>query len=178
MGHRQVKGSLTIEMAYLIPLILFLFVDCVWASFYFHDKNILSGAAYETAVVASTRMREKEPPDEAAIKNLFRERIDGRLHLFRSTFVDVDLEKDEVTVSVTAINLPYRLSVEKRAAVTDPEKKIRTQRKVKDGVSKLEEGIKKLVEGLKENVIDGALHNDGESDDLSGGLPDEDDTGE
>ena len=48
--QRWLKGSFTVEMAFLIPMILFLIMGCIRISFYYHDKNIIAGAAYETAV--------------------------------------------------------------------------------------------------------------------------------
>ena len=48
------KGSLTVEMSFLMPMILFLIMGCILAAFYYHDKLILTGAAYETAVAGST----------------------------------------------------------------------------------------------------------------------------
>ena len=46
MGKRA-RGSMTVEMSFLMPMILFLIMGCILAVFYYHDKNILSGAAYE-----------------------------------------------------------------------------------------------------------------------------------
>ena len=47
--QRWLKGSFTVEMAFLMPMILFLIMGCIRISFYYHDKNIIAGAAYETA---------------------------------------------------------------------------------------------------------------------------------
>ena len=60
MKDYKVQASMTVEMSFLMPMILFLIMGCILAVFYYHDKNILSGAAYETAVVGSTKAREKE----------------------------------------------------------------------------------------------------------------------
>ena len=56
----KLKGSMTVEMSFLMPMIMFLIMGCILTVFYYHDKNVLSGAAYETAVAGSTRMRERE----------------------------------------------------------------------------------------------------------------------
>jgi len=152
---KMVKGSLTVEMSYLVPIILFLFVSLVQATFYFHDKAVLAGAAYETAVVGSTKMREKEPPDEETLAALCRERIGRKCLLFSGTTVEVDLEEKEIIVKIRAARRGFSVSVEKRAAVTDPEKKIRDARKGKEFAS-----------GAF-NYITGA-------DFVSGGLPDTD----
>ena len=89
MKKFHVQGSMTVEMSFLMPMVLFLIMGCILTAFYYHDKNILSGAAYETAVVGSTKTREKD-----GIK-------DGELET---------------------------LSIMKRAAITEPERRIRKWR--------------------------------------------------
>ena len=59
MKKFHVQGSMTVEMSFLMPMVLFLIMGCILTAFYYHDKNILSGAAYETAVVGSTRREKK-----------------------------------------------------------------------------------------------------------------------
>ena len=60
MKMKRLQGSMTVEMSFLMPMILFLIMACILAVFYYHDKNILAGAAYETAVAGSTKAREKD----------------------------------------------------------------------------------------------------------------------
>ena len=79
---RVLKGSMTVEMSFLMPIILLLIMSSILASFYFHDKNILAGAAYETAVAGSTKMREKDKVTEGELKSLFRERAGKKCILF------------------------------------------------------------------------------------------------
>ena len=66
--QRWLKGSFTVEMAFLMPMILFLIMGCIRISFYYHDKNIIAGAAYETAVTGSTKVREKDGISESELK--------------------------------------------------------------------------------------------------------------
>lgn len=49
----------TVEMSFLMPIIMLLVMSSIYAFFYYHDKNIIAGAAYETAVVGSNKAREK-----------------------------------------------------------------------------------------------------------------------
>ena len=60
-AKRTVSGVITVEMTYIVPMIFFIFVMIIYTVFYYHDKNILIGAAGETAVVAAqmTRQRDK-----------------------------------------------------------------------------------------------------------------------
>lgn len=48
----------TVEMSFLMPIIMLLVMSSIYAFFYYHDKNIIAGAAYETAVVGSNKARE------------------------------------------------------------------------------------------------------------------------
>ena len=88
-------GSLTVEMSLLMPLILLLLMSSILAVFYFHDKNILAGAAYETAAVAGTRAREEEGADAGEMEALFRERAEGKCILFPTPSASVEITDAE-----------------------------------------------------------------------------------
>lgn len=55
-GKRSFRGVITVEMSYLIPIVLIIFLLVVYTVFYYHDKNILIGAASETAVTGAQTM--------------------------------------------------------------------------------------------------------------------------
>lgn len=124
------QGSMTVEMSVLMPMILFLIMECILAVFYFHDKNILSGAAYETAVVGSTKAREKEGVKAGELETLFYQRVNDKCILFARPQVSVKVEKDEIEVAARGSRKYMKVSVIKRAAVTEPEKKIRDLRRL------------------------------------------------
>lgn len=128
---KTVQGSMTVETSFLMPMILFLIMGCILAVFYSHDKNILSGAAYETAVVGSTKAREKDGVTEGELEQLFRERVRGKCILFSDVRAAVTVGKDEIEVTAAASKRRMKVSVSKRAAVTDPEKYIRNMRRLK-----------------------------------------------
>ncbi len=137
----KLKGSMTVEMSFLMPMIMFLIMGCILAVFYYHDKNVLSGAAYETAVAGSTRMRERDGIDEGELEALYAERTEGKCILFAGSSAQVSVGEKEIVVEATAQKGRFMLSVLKKAAVTDPEKYIRDRRRMKE-------------------VIDGATDND------------------
>ena len=118
------NGSFTVEMSLLMPMILFLVMGCVLACFYYHDKNIIAGAAYETAVVGSTKAREKDGIQEAELKALFQERVGKKCILFPGAVA-------VCSVSAVAKRRKMSLAVESRAAVTEPERYIRDIRRIK-----------------------------------------------
>ena len=96
MKRRKLSGSMTVEMSFLMPMILFLIMGCILAVFYYHDKNILGAAAYETAVVGSTKAREKDGVETGKLQALYRERIRKKCVLFPTGRANVIREKKKL----------------------------------------------------------------------------------
>ena len=132
MEHKLLNGSMTIEMSFLMPIILFLIMNCILVVFYYHDKNVLAGAAYETAVVGSTKAREKEGVKEEEIASLFEQRAKNKCILFSNPDASITASDEEIEVAVTASRSRMHLTIIKKAAVTEPEKYIRDIRRWKE----------------------------------------------
>ena len=122
----------TVEMAFLMPMILLIFMGSIFGVFYYHDKNIIAGAAYETAVVGSTKAREKKGTDVQELQTLFQDRVDGKCILFSGADAEIEVNEKEITVSAKASAKGMRLSVMKKAVVTKPEQRIRDVRRIKE----------------------------------------------
>lgn len=122
-GHVRLKGSAVIEMSYIIPLFLGLFVLIVHAVFYYHDKAVLNAAAAETAVLGAQTVRREGT--EYDLEGFFRERSDGKLIWMTGTSVSV-LETDrEITVEASVHRSIMSLSVCQKARIACPEEKLR-----------------------------------------------------
>ena len=74
MRKKGLEASFTVEMSAVAPLCLLLVAACILVFFYFHDKNILSGAAYETATTGSIKAREKDGVEPGELEALFAQR--------------------------------------------------------------------------------------------------------
>ena len=98
--------------------------------FYFHDKNILNSAAYEAAVVGSSKQRMKEGISEEELNTFLKERIKGKCILFSSCQMSVSIQDEEVIVQVRARKNGYSVAIERKAKVTEPEKRIRDRRRL------------------------------------------------
>lgn len=133
--HISYKGSLTVEAALLMPLVGMTLIAGVLALFYFHDKNILASCAYETAVVGSTKAREKDGVTPEVLNQAFQERIKGKCILFSGAAATVEVGEDMITVSARAAKSRLKASVEQTAAVTEPETYIRDMRRLKTGLT-------------------------------------------
>lgn len=113
---------------------MLMIMSSMYAFFYFHDKNIISGAAYETVVVGSNKARELKngnTADTDELELLFQNRVRGKCILMTGIRGQVSATEDEICVQAQASWRHMRLSVEKRAAVTDPEQKLRDIKKIK-----------------------------------------------
>ena len=122
---------------------MLLVMSSIYAFFYYHDKNIIAGAAYETAVVGSNKAREKTDlqtgtgsgADVAELETLFQSRVNGKCILLSTIQGQVTVEGDEVCVRAQGTWRKMKVSVEKRAAITEPEKKLRDIKKIKEFVN-------------------------------------------
>ena len=50
---KMCKASTVVEMAYLMPVVLLTWILVIFSLFHFHDKSVIAGAAYESAIVGA-----------------------------------------------------------------------------------------------------------------------------
>lgn len=122
-GHVRLKGSAVVEMSYIIPLFLGLFVLIVHVVFYYHDKAVLNAAAAETAVLGAQTVRREGT--EYDLEGFFRERSDGKLIWMTGTSVSVSETDREITVEASVHRSIMSLSVCQKARIACPEEKLR-----------------------------------------------------
>ena len=118
---KKYQGSLTVEAAYLMPVIGMILAVSILALFYFHDKNIISSCAYETAVVGSTKAREKDGVSPDILIRAFQERIHGKCILFPDAAVEVQVKENLILVHAYSRRKGMTVSAEHRMKVTDRE---------------------------------------------------------
>ena len=122
----KLRGSLTIELAYVFPLILLVFGVLLHVLFYYHDKNILLGAAHETAAYGAGL----EEIQEGELEDYFTARLRERLLLFEQLEKKVELHAKKVTVTCYAKKNMMSLGIECSVNRTEPEDYIRSVRKL------------------------------------------------
>jgi len=122
---KEVKGSATIEMAYLAPMTLLIIMSIITIVFYFFDKNIIIGGALETATIGAQLERQEVVEMQLELEQVFYERVENKLIMFRDVEVSVEQSSRRVTVSVRSAKGPKVISVEQSAEILKPEKRIR-----------------------------------------------------
>ena len=127
IGKRKyLKASSVIEMSYIMPVFLLLFVIIIHTVFYYHDKAVIYGAAGETAAVGAQEERKKE--NVCDLESFFRERVKGKLIYLKDTEVSVMKTSDEITVSVSAQRGILKIDACQTSRIVKPEQKIRRMR--------------------------------------------------
>lgn len=121
--RKEFKGSAVVEMSYIIPLFLGLFVLLVHAVFYYHDKAVLTGAAQETAILGAQAAR--RPETEYDLEAFFRERIEGKLIYMTEPELSVEESRDRVQAAASAGKGIMKLAVCQKAEIVRPEEDLR-----------------------------------------------------
>ena len=124
--RRKLRGVFTIEVAYLFPLIMLVFVVLLYLLFYYHDKNVLLGAAHETAAYGAGF----EETEKEILEDYFTARVKGKLLLFTKLEKETVIQKEKVTVTCIASKDLLSLQVECSVNQTEPEDYIRSVRKI------------------------------------------------
>lgn len=127
---KKVRGSATVEMAYMMPMVFFTFIICIYILFYLHDKNIINGAGYETLVVGCQKLRWQEENPEEKITEIFRERVKGKLIFFSEVDVKVTCEKEMIVLKLNAKKKRMEIRIEQKRKVIRPENSIRNLRRL------------------------------------------------
>ena len=121
MGY--VSGSTVVEMSYIMPLILLMFVLIIHTVFYFYDRAVLNGAAAETAVLGAEL--ERRHGAEENLKEFFEERTSGKLILMTDPSVAITRTDNKIQVTAMVQKGRFELEVRQRAVIVNPEEKIR-----------------------------------------------------
>ena len=121
----KMKGSTVIEMAYLMPVVLLCWMLIIFTFFYYHDKNIIGGAAYETAVVGSEQWRWEKKLTEGEMEEYFQNTIKRKLLFFDRVSVTTTLTGKEFTVEASARKKRMSVAVKRSAAISVPEDNVR-----------------------------------------------------
>lgn len=137
--RRECRGSTIVEMAYLIPVILLMWMLVIFALFYYHDKTLVIGATYETVAVGGEWYEEADEVETEKIGEYFQNRIRGKLLFYSYISADVQMEEDLLIVDASARKRGMRIHVVQKIKIRNPKKEIRRIQIIKDGLEDLKE---------------------------------------
>lgn len=123
---KDVKGSITIEAAVIVPIIMGVFIVITWILFYYHDKNVIAAVSHETVVM----MSKKDEIEAEQVESYFQNGIRGKLLMFVWVDTDIQMDSAEIHIVSTSRKNGMRLCVEMKMKRTEPEKYIRNIRRI------------------------------------------------
>lgn len=124
------KGSLTVEAAGLMSVILFVVMASIYLCFYVHNRAWLTAAAYEAALVGSMEAIKEDGKIYEAASVRGRELANTGFFGGENLSMQIASEKPVTIVytldTITPLgNQAWKLNVKGSAAVLDPVKRIR-----------------------------------------------------
>lgn len=137
--RKECKASTIVEMAYLMPVILLMWMLVIFALFYYHDKTLVVGAAYETVVVGSEWYENVDEVEADRVGKYFQDRIRGKLLFFSYISLNVDVDGDLLVIDAGARKRGMRIQVIQKAEIRNPEKEIRRIQIIKNGLEDLKD---------------------------------------
>ncbi|MDR1018918.1 MAG: pilus assembly protein [Lachnospiraceae bacterium] len=132
--RKSYQGSLTVEMSYLMPIIILLIIACINVCFYFHDKGVLHAAAYETISVGRNKMRTNDKISEGRLESFFAERVRGKCLYLTSVSKNISISDTKINIQVNGKGKGLKVSIVKTIPLDDPEKFVRTMKMGKDKI--------------------------------------------
>lgn len=126
--EKKYKASVTVEMSYIIPIILLVIVILIRVSFYFHDKIVLSGLVGETLVTGTQYVRE-QGRERVDLEMFFKNRMRNKLLILHVDEVDVLEKNKNIRLKVNAKKHKMQLHLEQNTNIIRPEEILRKKRK-------------------------------------------------
>lgn len=133
--EKKYRGSMTVETAYLMPLFFLMFILIMRMTFYFHDKTILYGAAYETAAEGVEKLR-GDVSGDFSLSDYFHKRLGRKMIYFGYADEHISVGEDEIVVEASAWRKRMGISVRVKMSVTKPEKQLRMIQGLKNAAEK------------------------------------------
>lgn len=127
---RKYKAVFTIEIAYIMPIIILLLSGIVLSGFYLHDKNILYSKVYELGSIARQEYRMPQETMTSELEEVLVSGCKGKMLLFDSVTCYVERSGSEISITGEMEFRGKKVAVTRVFGLNDTEKNIRTIRPV------------------------------------------------
>lgn len=132
MKSKQVKGSMTIEMTYIMPVILLVFAVTIYCTFYLYDKNILCAIAYEGVVIGKNQYATATGIEEEELEKFPLENGENRLLFFVLDDVKIEVEEDAIGIDLHVEKGIMGITVSQSMPLVEQEAYVRKMRLLKE----------------------------------------------
>lgn len=132
---KRAKGSMTVEAAFIVPLIILILACVMHLLFYLHDRNILEAAAHETLAIGSGH----EKLSEDQLEDYFSSSVDRQTILLTQIDEDVKTQSNKVSIRISASGKGLKFETAYNMKRTNPEDYVRNKRKVETALDAIGE---------------------------------------
>jgi len=138
------KGSLTVEAAFIMPLVIAAVLFVMYVGFFLHDRTILAGLASETAFWGEHAWQAGEQVDESTMDSAYKAFAGNKMFLTKNVIFYGEIHNNKVEVRLTAdsscgwpfpfltVALDDKTTVFSECPAWQPEKIIRETRRIMD----------------------------------------------
>ncbi len=138
---KQVRASITVEAAVIVPLFLGIFALLIHLLFYFHDKNVVTAIAHETLAIKSM----EEDVDAEEVEDYFCRRLGRKLLLFSGATPKATVEKENIILECKARQRKFGIKIELQMKRTEPETYMRKLKRIEEAG----ENISNKIDNMK-----------------------------
>ena len=127
----KLKGSATVEVLYILPVVFLVFLVVTYLGFFFHDKTVLQGIVLEGVLIGASQYRGEDGINEEEILGFLQEKSSDRLLFFPTPQLDISVEEDEIIIDLSTEARGMKLEVIKRYPLEVAEEKLRKEARIK-----------------------------------------------
>ena len=119
------KGSATIEILYIMPVIFLMYVSIIYLGFFFHDKNVLQLVATEATAIGQSQYRNMGKLDIEDITVFIQEKANRRLLFFEDPDIQIEEKEKCIYVRLHSCTKRLKITTQKGRILLKPEERIR-----------------------------------------------------
>ena len=119
------KGSATIEILYIMPVVFLMYVSIIYLGFFFHDKNVLQLVAVEATAIGQSQYRNMGKLNIEDMTTFIQEKANKRLLFFEEPDIQIEEREKCIYVRLHSCTRSLEITAEKGRILWNPEEKIR-----------------------------------------------------
>lgn len=123
--NQKYKAVYTVEIAFIMPVIILLLSGVILTGFYFHDKNVLYGKIYEMGSISRQEYRSPEGIDTGKLELVLSESCQNKLLLFTDVSCSIVEDSNGVLITGEMKSRGRKVTSSKYFTLNDVENSIR-----------------------------------------------------
>lgn len=137
MKNKKLKASTTIELAYMMPVVLLVFTYIIYLSFYFHDKSILYSVLVDSTMIQKQQLRAQQPIEKTDLEQNIQKQLSKKLLFFKLKNLDIVITSKQITIKAVIEKNKLKILEKSQMRLEKPEDNIRTVNRI--------EGVKNKI---------------------------------